>query len=181
MDALGSVATVVQLISFTGDLLVRGYGYLAKVRKAPAEIRALMRETATLNSLLAQLQDQVVEAEYDGTANHALQTLEMLGTFEDCETLMRLIESGIKTCEQVDGERLRNLGKQIVWPFKGNEMKELKEQLRLLIDTFDSAVTLDSSRTLKNVKTIVNSIDRNVIENLQVSSGLYDSNLVYGS
>jgi hypothetical protein len=40
MEALGATATIVQLVSFTGEVLALGYGYLAKAKRAPLESRA---------------------------------------------------------------------------------------------------------------------------------------------
>jgi hypothetical protein len=51
MEALGSAATILQLVSFTGEVLVLGYGYLSKVKKAASDIRTLLREMAILNAL----------------------------------------------------------------------------------------------------------------------------------
>jgi len=166
MEGVASATAILELVSFTGKLLVAGYGYLAKVRKAPVGIRALMRETAALNALLAQLQDLAVSAEEGDAPNGALQQLEKLGVFRDCETVVRLIEKGIKWCEQEDGKLLRNFGRQALWPFKEKEMEGLQTQLRLIIDALGTAVAVDSAKQTRNVEIIAKSIDRNVIESL---------------
>jgi hypothetical protein len=80
MEAIGSAATIVQLVSFTGKVLVLGYGYLSRVKKALSEIRALLRETATLNALLDQLQDLTTSAPKNANITSALSTLEKLGS-----------------------------------------------------------------------------------------------------
>jgi hypothetical protein len=42
---------------------------------------------------------------------------------------MKVIEKGVKACEQVEGKGLKNVGKKLVWPFKEKEMKDLMVQL----------------------------------------------------
>jgi hypothetical protein len=166
MEALGSAATILQLVSFTGEVLVLGYGYLSKVKKAASDIRTLLREMAILNALLGQLQDIVIEQEDNESIKGALQTLESLGIFRDCETLVKLIEKGVKACEQIRDEKLKNLGKKIVWPFKEKEMIDLISQLGRLREALSAAVMVDSTKTLRNLEAIAKSIDHNLIESL---------------
>jgi hypothetical protein len=166
MEALGSAATILQLVSFTGEVLVLGYGYLSKVKKAASDIRTLLREMAILNALLGQLQDIVIEQEDNESIKGALQTLESLGIFRDCETLVKLIEKGVKACEQIRDEKLKNLGKKIVWPFKEKEMIDLISQLGRLREALSAAVMVDSTKILRNLEAIAKSIDHNLIESL---------------
>lgn len=56
MEVAGAAAALIQLIAFTGSILVQGYGFLSQVRRAPGEISALLRETAGVNALLRQLE-----------------------------------------------------------------------------------------------------------------------------
>jgi hypothetical protein len=161
MEVLGSSATIIQLVSFSGQVLVLGYGYLSKVRNAPSEIRSLLRETANLNALLDQLQDLVEQG--NGGAKGALEMLAKLGVFAECERLIKVVEKGIKACEQVEGEAVRNLGKKIVWPFKEKETKDTLVQLGRLRETLNAAVIVDSAKTLRNLEMAAKSIDHNVI------------------
>ena len=56
MAELGLIASVVGLVQFSGEILVAGYGFIAKVSRAPTEMRGLLVESAGLNCLLGQLQ-----------------------------------------------------------------------------------------------------------------------------
>jgi hypothetical protein len=144
MEVAGSAATILGLISFTGEVLVAGYGYLSKAQKAPAEIRSLLKETANLNALLDQLQALVVE----NTNPHvidALETLNYLDVFGDCKILMKIVLKSIKACEQVSGQSARNLGRKLLWPFKEKETKETVQQLQRLRETLSAAVAVDSA------------------------------------
>jgi hypothetical protein len=113
MEALGSAATLLQIISFTGEVLVIAYGYLSKVSKAPTQIRALLRETAALNDLLAQIQDLVYN-ERDGEAASVLTTLDCLGVLNDCNELIGLAQKIVKRCGQVLDKDVQKSAKNLL-------------------------------------------------------------------
>ena len=172
MEALGAAATVVQLISFTGDVLLKGYSFLSKVQKAPSEIRALLREVANLNALLDQLQSlstepsaKIVSTEKEDARN-ALQTLEELGVFEDCSKMMQVVQKSVQACEQIEGHGVKNFGKKLVWPFKETETRDTVAQLGRLREVLSAAVVVDSARTLRELENLAKEIDKGVIQAL---------------
>jgi hypothetical protein len=165
MEALGSAATLVQIVSFTGEVLVLGYGYLSKVAKAPSQIRALLRETAGLNDLLAQIQD-LVENERDFEATTVLTSLDRLGVLKDCKALISLVQKIVKSCAQVVGQDVQNTAKKLLWPFKENETKYLMAQLARLRDILATAITVDSAKAIKRLEEVGKSIDEKVLATL---------------
>src|ERR1700712_1337059 len=102
MEAVAAAATIVQLISFTAEVLALGYQYLLKAKKAPVELKALLRELISLNELLDQLEELVTEKK-GGSTRTALEALESLGTFEDCQRMVIFVEKSVKTCQQIEG------------------------------------------------------------------------------
>jgi hypothetical protein len=166
MEAIGSAATIVQLVSFTGEVLVLGYGYLSRLKKAPSEIRALLRETAALNALLDQLQELASPPWESDSIGGALVTLEKLGTFDDCEKLMKIVGRNIKACELIEGERLRNAGKKLIWPFKDKETKDLMVQLGRLREALSAAVVVDTAKSLRELEVLAGNIERGVVDTL---------------
>jgi hypothetical protein len=172
MEALGATATIVQLISFTGEVLLKGYSFLSRVQRAPSEIRALLREVANLNALLDQLRSLSAEsstkdirAEKENVQS-AVQSLESLGVFEDCTKLMEVVEKTVRSCEQIEGHELRNFGKKVLWPFKENETKDLMGQLGRLREALSAAVVVDSAHNLRLLEGLARKIDIDVIETL---------------
>jgi hypothetical protein len=172
MEALGAAATIVQLMSFTGEVLLKGYSFLSRVQRAPSEIRALLREVANLNALLDELQSiseessiKIRSADKENVKT-AIQTLESLGVFEDCTKLMQVVEKTVKSCESVDGHKMRNLGKKVLWPFKDKETKDMIAQLGRLREALSAAVVVDSARTLEELEGLARKIDVDVIQAL---------------
>jgi hypothetical protein len=144
MEVAGSAATILQLVSFTGEILVAGYGYLSRVQKAPPEIRSLLKEAANLNALLDQLQALVTEDPSPHVIS-AIETLTYLDVFGNCRSLMKVVLKSIKECEQISGQGARNFGRRLLWPFKEKETKETMQQLGRLREALSAAVVVDSA------------------------------------
>jgi hypothetical protein len=144
MEAAASAATILQLVSFTGDVLVAGYDYLSKAQKAPSEVRSLLKETAILNALLDQLQTLITE-DAGPHVMTALETLTSLDVFGDCRSLMKIVLQSIKACEQVSGQGARNIGRRLLWPFKEKDTKQTLQQLGRLREAVSAAIVVDSA------------------------------------
>lgn len=174
MEAVAGAATIVQLLGFSGKLLVSGYSFLSRVHQAPGEIRSLLREVANLNALLDQLQSLAAETPISSKlekagkedSRNALQILEGLDVFADCSKLMQVVMRTLKTCEQAEGRQIKNLGKKLLWPFKEKETKDLMAQLGRLREALSAAVVVDSAKTLGELETLAKGIDSGVIQAL---------------
>jgi hypothetical protein len=136
-EIIGAVASVAQLVQFSGALLAGGYGFLSKVARAPLEIRSLLTETAAMNSLLGQTQ-VVAESPIDPVSQDALKSLE-------CRTLLEFIEKALVRCQQEADKDLQNMVKRLKWPFKEKETKDALERLHRLRGVLANAVGVDSA------------------------------------
>jgi hypothetical protein len=150
-----------------GRSACHGYGYLSKVSKAPTQIRALLRETAALNDLLAQIQD-LVDNERDLEAASVLNTLDRLGVLNDCNELIGLVQKIVKRCGQVVGKDVQKPAKNLLWPFKENETKDLMAQLSRLREILSAAIAVDSAKALKRLEEVGKAIDQKVLATLYV-------------
>lgn len=162
MEALGAAATIVQLVSFTAEVLALGYGYLAKAKRAPLEVKSLMREVTYINELLEQLEELVSE-DQAGTVKTAIKMMEELGTFDDCSRMVLVVEKCLTKCQQIEGRAVGNIGKRLLWPFKDKHAKETLIQLGKLRETLSAAVQVDSAKSLSRLEVIAKSIDQNGI------------------
>lgn len=144
LEALGSVATIAQLVSFTGEVLATGYAYLAKVKSAPKEISTLLTETSLLSATLVQLEWNS-SSDSNPHAMGALETLRTHKVFEQCNKLLLSILETLKTCQSVHGQHTRNLGRRMMWPFKEKETQRILEQLKSMRETLTTAMVVDSA------------------------------------
>jgi hypothetical protein len=143
-EIVGTVASVTQLVQLSGALLAGGYSFLSKVARAPSEIRGLLTETAAVNSLLAQLQ-QIADSVPKNASDDALQALERVGVFQECQTILKSIEKALAKCEQVNGQDARNLGKKLMWPFKEKETKDALQRLHHMRGLLANAIDANSA------------------------------------
>jgi hypothetical protein len=167
MEALGAAATIVQLVSFTAEVLALGYGYLAKAKRAPLEVKSLMREVTYLNELLEQL-EQLADEDEGGSVKTAIDMMDKLGTFADCTRMVGIVEKCLAKCQLVEGQQVRNIGKRLLWPFKDKHAKETMLQLGKLRETLSAAVQVDSAKSVSRVEAMARSIDHNNIKALWV-------------
>ncbi|KAJ4352365.1 uncharacterized protein N0V89_007713 [Didymosphaeria variabile] len=160
-EVIGVVASVAQLVHLSGTLLAGGYGFLAKVTRAPTEIRSLLTETAAINSLLGQLQD-VTGSTSKAAPDDALQALQRTGVFEECTETLRTVEKALAKCEQLHGQDARNFGRRLVWPFKEKETKDALQRLYRLRGLLADALEVNSARALKRIETGQESLNEKV-------------------
>jgi hypothetical protein len=143
-EVIGVVASVAQLVHFSGTLLAGGYGFLSKVVRAPSEIRSLLTEMAAVNSLLGQLQI-IADSATDSTTEDALRSLDRLGVLKECQVLLDFIQNALVRCQQEAGKDFQNFGKRLKWPFKEKETKDALERLHQLRGVLANAVEVDSA------------------------------------
>jgi hypothetical protein len=121
-----------------------------------------------LNELLDQLEELATANEAE-PVKAAIEMMEKLGTFEDCKRLLKIVEKCVKTCQQIEGQLVRNIGKRLLWPFKDKDAKGTMTELGRLRDTLSVAVQVDGSRTLSRLEVAAKSMNDNTIKALWVS------------
>ncbi|KAF2118171.1 hypothetical protein BDV96DRAFT_597044 [Lophiotrema nucula] len=151
-EIVGTVASVAQLVSLSGELLAGGYGFICRVVRAPSEIRSLLIETAAINGLLGQLQI-LAESEASPGLEDALHALEKLGIFQECQTTLKSIQNALATCEQMHGKNVKNFGRRLIWPFKERETKDALQRLHNLRGLLANAVEANNASTLRRIET----------------------------
>ncbi|KAI4707630.1 hypothetical protein J4E89_007735 [Alternaria sp. Ai002NY15] len=151
-EVVGTVASVAQLVQLSGALLAGGYNFLSKVARAPSEIRSLLTETAAVNSLLAQLQ-QIADTSPKAAADDALQALERVGVFEECQSTLKSIERALEKCEQVNGQDAKNFGRKLMWPFKEKETKDALQRLHHMRGLLTNAIEVNSASAIRRIET----------------------------
>jgi hypothetical protein len=141
MAEVAAVATIVQLVDFGGKILAAGYTFLAKIARAPTEIRMLLSDVANVNALLSQIQS-LTSGVADTNASTALNSLTSPGALKTCDELLISVEKDLESCRQAEGHPLKNIGKALKWPIIERERKDTMQQLRVLQDELTSAITM---------------------------------------
>ncbi|KAF2467414.1 ankyrin [Lindgomyces ingoldianus] len=150
-EALAIVASVVQLVQLSGQLLAGGYGFLSRVSNAPAEIRYLLTETAAVNSLLSQL-EILSNSKINPAHENALQSLKRLGVFHDCGTTLEFIRKALAKCEKGHGKDVTNLTRRLLWPFKEKETKDAFARLYRLRELLTTALQANTRAALQRIE-----------------------------
>ena len=150
MTALAAASSITSLVQFSGTVLSEGYGYIAKVARAPKELRLLLNETATLNTLLDQLQ-LLVEND-SKVAKTAVFNLEETGAIAESRCLLQTVNQSIAACQPTKGHSAKNFGKRLLWPFKEKETKELMQRFHVVRDNFTSALSIDATAALRRIE-----------------------------
>ncbi|KAH6878928.1 hypothetical protein BKA58DRAFT_466538 [Alternaria rosae] len=150
-EVIGTVTSVAQLVQLSGALLAGGYNFLSKVARAPSEIRSLLTETAAINSLLAQLQ-QIADTSPQAASDDALQALERVGVFQECQSTLKSIERALAKCEQVNGQDAKNFGRKLMWPFKEKETKDALQRLHHMRGLLANAIEANSASAIRRIE-----------------------------
>lgn len=147
-ELLGISSGIAGLLALSGVILSKGYTYISSVRDAPEELRFLLNETAALNIVLSQLSRLAANTGTTNSGNNGfsgtLFSLSSSGTIDQCTVLLEAVERSIKGCEQFKGEKLNNLKKKLIFPFREREVKETLQRLGSLRETFTAAISVDT-------------------------------------
>lgn len=142
-EVIGAVSALASLIQISGEVLKAGYSFLAKVARAPLEIRSMLNEVAGLDLLVDQLYVLATKDD-ESLKNGALAHMLSIGVFDDCDELLQTVQRSVQKCEQVAGHDKLNLGKRLIWPFREHEARDSIERLQRLRTTLSMALTIDS-------------------------------------
>ena len=148
-EAVGTVAAVVQLVELSGKVLCAGYGFLSTVIDAPGRLRNLLTEVSHLNFMLDPLR---VLAEDKSDVSGVLSALEARGVFDECRGLLDSVGRLVEKCSHVGGQRMRNFGKSVKWPFQEKEAVQSLQRLERLRSTLSEATTLDAAAAIKQLE-----------------------------
>ncbi len=149
MDPLSIASAIAGLITLSERVVEQGYSFLCTVEGAPRSLRALFLETAAINTVLDQIQTlaagSVTCADPPSTSsNPALEGLVRLNAISDCENLLKRINGALTKYRQVDGEKVANTGKRILWSFQEREVKEMLTRLSSLREILTTALAVDT-------------------------------------
>ncbi|EXK34563.1 hypothetical protein FOMG_09952 [Fusarium oxysporum f. sp. melonis 26406] len=93
-EAVGIAAAVMQLTQLAVQVLATGYAFLAKLSKAPSEVRQLLTEVAALDYILGRLQALASTTPAEAAADNMVLALQQAGVLTDCKDMLQHAPSG---------------------------------------------------------------------------------------
>lgn len=149
-DPLSIASGVAGLVGLSSHVLAEGYHFIRVVEDCPRALRALLSETAAINSILDQIQTLISGSSFANgyqskISRQALDSLIRLRALDDGRVLLKTIQSALKKCEQINGERMNNLRKRVIWPFQEREVKEMLNRLASIREMFTAALSADAA------------------------------------
>ncbi len=141
ITAVGAAAAVIQLAQLSAQILSKGYGYIAQVSHAPAEIRRLLTEAAAVNVMFGQL-----EALPDTTSSGTiLKSLTDTGIFEECQKILNLVNKTLDEYEKCQKRGIEKIGHRLVWPKREKEIKDAMVRLSRLRDIISTVIQTNTA------------------------------------
>lgn len=149
-EPLSIASGIAGLITLSTAVLAAGYKYLNSVSSAPEDFKSLVRETASLNAVLSQLiSHSLSEQIVPQSTSHTLAQQDVL---QDCEQTLHNVQSLIRDCELVSGQRRKNAVNTLLWPLKQKEIIKNHERLGRLCASLHTAISIKSASTLRTLE-----------------------------
>lgn len=150
VEPLSITSGIAGLITLSTAVLAAGYKYLNSVSSAPEDFKSLVRETASLNAVLSQLiSHSLSEQIVPQIISHNLVQQDVL---QDCEQTLHNIQSLIRDCELVSGQRRKKAVNTLLWPLKQREIIKNHERLGRLCASSHTAISIKSASTLQTLE-----------------------------
>jgi hypothetical protein len=149
-NALSIASGIAGLISLSSSVVVAGYKYVDSMSSAPDELKSLLRETASLNSVLSQLLSHFMSDEpAQQIAYHKLMQQTWFG---ECEQTLQDAQSLLRDCELASKHHGTNIVKTLFWPRKQEKIVKTRDCLNRLCGSLHTAVTIKSANTLRKLE-----------------------------
>ena len=161
---MAEVATVVQLIQFSGVVLNSCYEHIDKARRAPKEIQNAAEETSNFKTLLERLQGIV-----DDPENRCFPFLKDLngenGPFQTCSTTLAELNERLQ--KLLDASRMRL---HLQWPLEAKAIERIFGDLGKCKRDFYGALAGDTAVHTKELANEVEIVKKTVLKLKEITS-----------
>ena len=149
-EPLSIASGIAGLITLSSAVVAAGYKYLSSVASAPQDLQDLIREIASLNTVLSQLVSHSLSpTKYPRQGLNAPETQTVL---QDCEETLQTVQLQIRDCTPVIGERRKNALTALKWPLKHKDIIKSRERVGRLCATLNTVLALDNASTLARME-----------------------------
>ncbi|KAG0636032.1 hypothetical protein HOY80DRAFT_979434 [Tuber brumale] len=144
MDPLSITASVITVVTLTGQLISLGYSYGAGVSGCPQELRDLAAELVSFSTVL-----DAVRGVLDPTKNPTAGTHPTLignslqSNLDECVTQLEKLLLFLQKYQDPAAGKVKNLVKRMKWPLKEQETKEWIGRIEGYKSTFSLALSTD--------------------------------------
>jgi hypothetical protein len=146
-NALSIASGIAGLITLSSSIVVAGYKYADSMSSAPDDLKSLLRETASLNSVLSQLLSHCMSDEPAKAT--AYYKLVQQNIFRECEQTLEDAQSLLRDCELASTQNGTNIVQTLLWPRKQKAIIKSRDCLNRLCASLHTAVTLKNTNTLR--------------------------------
>ncbi|KAG0131113.1 hypothetical protein HOY82DRAFT_519449 [Tuber indicum] len=144
MDPLSITASVITVVTLTGQLISLGYSYGAGVLGCPQELRELAAELVSFSTVLDAVRG-VLDPTKNPTAG-AHPTLigsSLQSSLDECVTQLEKLLLTLQKYQDPAAGKVKNLVKRMKWPLKEQETKEWIGRIEGYKSTFSLALSTD--------------------------------------
>ena len=145
-DPLSVAASVADLLTITGTIIIEGYTFINTARQRSPGLKQLLKETTSLKTFLEKI--EVLGNEFGAvqsninTGMDGLSDIITPAIMAEGKTLLQSVQSSIRACQQKPGQRSNNIGSAVLWPLKKREVQETLDKFRQLVNTLGQAQEL---------------------------------------
>lgn len=149
-EPLSIASGIAGIITLSSAVVATGYKYLDSVSSAPEELKDLICEIASINSLLSQLISHSVSQNLG--LQDAFDALAQQNVLRDCEETLYKVQSLLHDCELTTGKRHRKALNVLFWPLKQKEIIKNRDRLSRLCTSLHTAISIDNASALKRIE-----------------------------
>jgi hypothetical protein len=154
---MAEVATVIQLVQFSGDVLLICYNYIQKAKNAPKEVQRTIDKVSSLRSNLEHLKPLADDTDHRFIIPKSLN--QPNGTFEDCFETLKALEKKLTARTEASEARRR-----LQWPLETKKVNELLQKLAGHKTAFILALTGDVAKSTAEIEVAVRDIKSSLEE-----------------
>lgn len=135
-EALGLAASVLAVLELTSKLLSLGYEYIRSAKDAPEDLRSLVDELNSLNTVLVSLESYFRDQKKPQLP--ALQAFGQKGPLHGCKLALQRLLAKLGPKEDFRGKT-----KRLKWFFEKEETFQHIERIQRHVRLFNLALTVD--------------------------------------
>ena len=152
MDPLSLAASVITVVTLTGQLISLGYSYGAGVSGCPKELRDLSAELISFSTILDAVKGVLDPTKNPATGAHpTLIGNSLQNDLDECATQLKRLLLFLQKYQDPAGGKVKKVVKRMMWPLKEQETKDWIRRIEGYKSTFSLALSTDGLCVLNSL------------------------------